>query len=149
MSDLNRAIQLAAVYHAGQFDKMGKPYILHPLRVMLSLGLDVTDSHRIVAVLHDAIEDTELTDEMLREEGYTEEIITAILLLTKPKDKHGFDEDEYYRKIMQNALARPVKIRDLEDNMDYRRLRNKLKLEDKDLKRIANYVRRHHQLTGT
>lgn len=149
MSDLNRAIQLAAVYHAGQFDKMGKPYILHPLRVMTSLGLDVTDSHRIVAVLHDAIEDTELTAEMLREEGYTEEVITAILLLTKPEDKYGFDEDEYYRKIMQNTLARPVKIRDLEDNMDYRRLRNKLKLEEKDLKRIANYVRRHHQLTGT
>lgn len=149
MSDLNRAIQLAAVYHAGQFDKMGKPYILHPLRVMTSLGLDVTDSHRIVAVLHDAIEDTELTAEMLREEGYTEEVITAILLLTKPHDKYRFDEDEYYRKIMQNTLARPVKIRDLEDNMDYRRLRNKLKLEERDLQRIANYVRRHHQLTGT
>lgn len=149
MSDLNRAIQLAAVYHAGQFDKMGKPYILHPLRVMTSLGLDVTDSHRIVAVFHDILEDTEVTAELLREEGYTEEIIVAVELLTKDKNDPNYDEDEYYRRIMQNALARPVKVKDLEDNLDIRRLRNKVNFGEKDQKRVANYYKRHHQLTGT
>lgn len=146
MATLERAIQLAAIYHAGQFDKMGKPYILHPLRVMSNLGLDVTEVDRIVAVLHDAVEDTEMTLELLREEGFTEEAITAIKLLTKVK---GYNEDEYYRNILNNPIARRVKIKDLEDNMDIRRMKNKLDLTDKDLQRHANYVRRHHQLTGS
>jgi (p)ppGpp synthase/HD superfamily hydrolase len=146
MATLERAIQLAAIYHAGQFDKMGKPYILHPLRVMSNLGLDVTEVDRIVAVLHDAVEDTEMTLEMLRDEGFTEEAITAIKLLTKVK---GYNEDEYYRNILNNPIARRVKIKDLEDNMDIRRMKNKLDLTDKDLQRHANYVRRHHQLTGS
>lgn len=144
MATLERAIQLAAIYHAGQFDKMGKPYILHPLRVMSNLGLDVLEADRIVAILHDALEDTELTEENLREEGYTEEVITAIKLLTKTK---GYDEEEYFRNILNNPIARKVKIKDLEDNMDYRRLKNKLDLGEKDLKRIQNYVKRHHQLS--
>jgi len=146
MATLERAIQLAAIYHAGQFDKMGKPYILHPLRVMSNLGLDVTEVDRIVAVLHDTVEDTELTFEMLRDEGFTEEAITAVRLLTKVK---GYNEDEYYRNILNNPTARRVKIKDLEDNMDIRRMKNKLDLTDKDLQRHANYVRRHHQLTGS
>lgn len=144
MATLERAIQLAAIYHANQFDKMGKPYILHPLRVMSNLGLDVIEADRIVAVLHDALEDTELTESDLNEEGFTQEIITAIKLLTKTK---GYDEEEYFRNILNNPIARRVKIKDLEDNMNYARLKNKLNLEDKDLKRIQNYVKRHHQLS--
>lgn len=146
MATLERAIQLAAIHHAGGKDKMGKPYILHPLRVMSSLGLDVTDAHRIVAVLHDTIEDTELTADDLYEEGFSEEIVTAVLLLTKTSD---YDEDEYFRKIMNNPIARAVKIKDLEDNMDIRRIINKADLGQKDLERIKKYNRRHHQLTGT
>ena len=143
---LERAIQLAAIYHAGQKDKMGKPYILHPLRVMSSLGLDVTDTHRVVAVLHDALEDTEITAEDLYSEGFTEEQVHAIELLTKTKD---YNEDEYFRKIMNNPIARAVKIKDLEDNMDLRRIINKADLGEKDLARLKKYNKRHCQLTGT
>jgi hypothetical protein len=63
MSTLEHAIALAACAHAGQVDKAGQPYILHPLRVMLRLsGAD----ERIVAVLHDVVEDTPRTIERLR-----------------------------------------------------------------------------------
>lgn len=145
MITLERAIILAATYHATARDKMGKPYILHPLRVMTSLGLDATDTERMVAVLHDAIEDTELTLDDLREEGLSEEACIALDLLSK---KPGYDEDTYFNNIADNPIARAVKIADLKDNMDYNRLKNKRNLQEKDLQRFANYVKRWLQLSG-
>jgi guanosine-3',5'-bis(diphosphate) 3'-pyrophosphohydrolase len=75
MSTLNKAIQLAAEAHEGQFDKAGQPYILHPLRVMMFLE---TEEEKIVGVLHDVIEDTTITEERLRQLGFSEKIIEAV-----------------------------------------------------------------------
>ena len=80
MSTLERAIQVAVSAHAGQVDKAGQPYILHPLRVMLHVsGLH----ERISAVLHDVVEDTDLTLEDLAGEGFPDDVIMALEALTK------------------------------------------------------------------
>ena len=75
MSTLERAVVIAAEAHAGQVDKAGAPYILHPLRLMLQM--EKTED-RIVAVLHDVVEDTDWTLERLRKEGFPQVIIDAI-----------------------------------------------------------------------
>ena len=80
MSTLERAIAIAVAAHAGQFDKAGRPYILHPLRVMLAL--DTTDD-QIVGVLHDVVEDTDVTLEGLRAEGFSEVILAGLESVTK------------------------------------------------------------------
>ncbi|WP_340004255.1 hypothetical protein MHH52_20625 [Paenibacillus sp. FSL K6-0276] len=74
MSDLTKAILIAAQAHDGQLDKGNNPYILHPLRLLTKAS---TDRMRIVAVLHDVIEDTDMTFEKLRYEGFEEEIVEA------------------------------------------------------------------------
>src|SRR6056297_3333643 len=80
MSTLERAIEIAAAGHAGQTDKAGQPYILHPLRVMLSVS---SDEERMAAVLHDVLEDTRWTAAALRQEGFSEVVIEAVIALTK------------------------------------------------------------------
>jgi (p)ppGpp synthase/HD superfamily hydrolase len=83
MATLEKAIELAARAHAGQLDKDGFPYILHPLRVMLAVE---EGAARIVGVLHDTIEDTSLTEDDLRREGFGEEVLAALRLVTHGKD---------------------------------------------------------------
>ena len=80
MATLEQAISLAAKQHEGQVDKANAPYILHPLRVMLNVP---TIEHKIVAVLHDILEDTETTIEDLYQFGFQSHIIDAIVALTK------------------------------------------------------------------
>jgi len=115
---LERAIALAAVAHAGGKDKGGAPYILHPLRVML--GVEGEDA-QIAAVLHDIVEDTPVTLAQLRELGFSEHIITAVAALTK----HRGDEADYFgfvERAGKNDIARPVKLADIEDNLDLSRI---------------------------
>ena len=112
MSTLERAISIAAEAHAGQTDKGGAPYILHPLRVMMSLeGQDA----RIVAVLHDIVEDTDWTFDDLRTEGFGEVVIAAIDGLTRRDGEVYLD---FCRRAATNELARRVKLADIEDNLD-------------------------------
>jgi len=85
---LNKAIEIANRTHAGQVDKGGAPYILHPLRVMLSRENEL---ERICAVLHDAVEDSDITFDDLRKEGFSEEVITILDCLTK-RDGESYDE---------------------------------------------------------
>ena len=74
MATLEKAIAIAAAAHAGQVDKAGQPYILHPIRVMLS----VTGSHaQMAAILHDVVEDTSVTVDQLVDEGFPAEVVTA------------------------------------------------------------------------
>src|SRR5687767_2629355 len=80
VSTLERAIAIAAQAHAGQVDKAGQPYILHPLRVMLRLA---TEEERIVGVLHDVVEDTPVSLQQLRDEGFSESVLSAVEALTK------------------------------------------------------------------
>ncbi|GAB6093851.1 HD domain-containing protein [Desulfatiferula olefinivorans] len=139
MDMLAKAIQIAAEAHYDQKDKAGAPYILHPLRVMM--GMD-TETEKIVAILHDVIEDTDRTEATLREAGFPDEIITAVLCLTRFDDEA--DYDEYIRKIKDNPIARKVKLADLKDNMDITRLSI---LSDKTIQRLEKYHRSWRQLT--
>src|SRR3954451_4706993 len=110
MATIEKAIQIAALAHDGQVDKEGLPYILHPLRVMAGVeGLEA----KIVAVLHDVIEDTPVTADDLRQEGFSEAIIAAVLCVTHRKDEPYAD---YVVRCKGNEIARRVKLSDLEDN---------------------------------
>ena len=128
----DKALQIAIRAHKGQKDKAGHDYILHPIRVS-----ERCDDPRakIVALLHDTIEDTDVTADYLREEGFTEEIVEAVLAVTRSE---GEEYDDYVRRAAQNELGRMVKRADLEDNMDIRRLPE---LTDRDVERLRKYLR--------
>jgi (p)ppGpp synthase/HD superfamily hydrolase len=113
---LEKAIALAVEAHRGQKDRYGAPYLLHPLRVMARVE---TVLERIVAVLHDVVEDTDWTLDRLRQEGFGPEVIEALDSLTK---RTGEDYMDFVRRSARNPLARRVKLADLEDNMDLRRV---------------------------
>lgn len=114
--DIAKVIKFATKKHEDQTDKAGKPYILHPMRVALRLE---TEQEKIVALLHDVLEDTDATIEDLKRLDLDENIINAIQTLTRPKDVTYMD---YIKKIGTNKLARKVKLADLSDNMDPDRL---------------------------
>jgi (p)ppGpp synthase/HD superfamily hydrolase len=117
MDDLEKAIKIAFEAHLDQKDRSGEPYILHPLYVM---GKMDTHESRIVAILHDVIEDTPWTLDKLRKEGFSEEIISAIDHITR---RDGESYLDYIHRVATNPLARKVKLADLEHNMDLRRLK--------------------------
>ena len=116
ISLLERAIEIALSAHLGQTQWNGRPYILHPLRVMSDVE---GDDAKMVAVLHDVVEDSEWTLDDLQAEGFSEDVILAIGVLTRP---HGMNYDQYIEEIAHNRLARQVKLADLRHNMDVRRI---------------------------
>jgi GTP diphosphokinase / guanosine-3',5'-bis(diphosphate) 3'-diphosphatase len=130
MSTLERAIEIAARAHAGQVDKAGQPYIFHPLRLMFAVK---NPNERIAAVLHDVIEDTEITLENLQSEGFSEEILHAVLALTKTE---GEIRISAATRAAQNPIARVVKLADVTDNMDISRIANP---SEKDFARLKEY----------
>ncbi len=116
MATLERAIEIAAAAHAGQADKAGQPYILHPIRVMLSMS---GNDERIAAILHDVVEDTRISFADLADYGFSEAVIEAVRALTK---EDGESRIEAARRAVQNPIARKVKLADVADNMDLRRI---------------------------
>lgn len=130
MPTLEDAIALAVEAHRGQRDKAGQTYILHPLRVMLRLE---GEAERMVAVLHDVVEDSACTLERLRGLGYPEEVLGALDCLTK---REGETYEAFIERVLPHPLARRVKLADLEDNMDVRRL---TAVTAKDAERLARY----------
>ena len=140
MSTLEKAITIAAEAHTGQIDKAGQPYILHPLRVMLHM---TRPEERIVAVLHDVIEDTTLTYEYLSAEGFTQEIQEAIKALTKLDDEKRIDAA---KRAAVNPIARIVKIADVRDNMDLSRITNPTALDHErmnEYQEVLDYLQNH------
>ena len=117
MATLERAIEIAASAHAGQTDKAGEPYILHPLRVMLRVS---SSEERIAAVLHDVVEDTTVSLEALILEGFSSGVIAAVKALTK---RPGESRLEAADRAAANVIAREVKLADNTENMDLRRIR--------------------------
>jgi hypothetical protein len=113
---LDEAIALAREVHGDVLDKSGQPYIEHPLRVMAMVSGEDT---KIVAVLHDAIEDTSLTAEDLLARGCPRHIVDAILAVTHPKPE---PMESYLQRVVSNPLALEVKWADLNDNNDPRRV---------------------------
>jgi guanosine-3',5'-bis(diphosphate) 3'-pyrophosphohydrolase len=114
--NLTTAIIMAAEAHEGQTDKHGEPYILHPLRVMLAMK---HEDERIVAVLHDVVEDTEVTLDELTTAGFSPEVVAAVNAISRDRFESS---QQYYDRIKLNPLARRVKLADLTDNMDISRI---------------------------
>jgi len=139
MSTLKRAYQLAVKYHEGQVDKLGKPYVEHPIRVMKQCG---NEDEKIVALLHDIVEDTPVTFADLRQEGFDKHIIKAIDCITH---REGESYHEYLNRVKSNPIATWVKRYDLQDNMDLDRLPN---ITDKDLSRLEKYLYAYNELEG-
>ena len=135
----DKALLIAKRAHAGQKDKAGQDYITHPIRVA-----ERCDDPRakIVALLHDTIEDSNVTADYLRKEGFREEIVEAVLAVTR---REGEDYDDYVRRAAQNELGYMVKRADLEDNMDIRRLPE---LTDRDVERLRKYLRAWQYLSS-
>lgn len=125
---------LATNAHAGQFDKSGNPYILHPLKVMHYLKTD-DEELQCIAVGHDLVEDTDVTYQDLWEEGMTNRIIEGIRGMTKER---GETHEEYKLKIKSNTDCVRVKMADLRHNTDIRRLKNK-EVTEKDVARMVKY----------
>ena len=139
MPNLADAIVLAAKAHGVTPDKSGvEPYLLHPLRVMLRMK---TEPERIVAVLHDVVEDTPVTLADLRREGYSRQIVKAVDAITRRKHQ-GETYDEYLDRVAANPLAKRVKLADLADNMsDVRR-------KGRTHRMMAKFRRGWQHLTG-
>src|SRR4051795_13689583 len=109
--DLARAIALAASAHVGQIDKSGKPYILHPVRVMQRSSSESWDT-QIVAILHDTVEDTWVTLDILRSAGFSDPVVEGVDAITHRK---GEDYVAYTRRCALSPIAVIVKLADLAD----------------------------------
>jgi (p)ppGpp synthase/HD superfamily hydrolase len=129
---LGKVLVLATNAHAGQFDRGGNPYILHPIKVMHYLKTD-DEELQCIALLHDVIEDTKTTWQDLQDIGCTSRVIAGVRVLTKMP---GQTYDEYKNEVFANLDAMRVKSCDLRHNTDIRRLKG---ITQKDIDRIAKY----------
>ena len=141
MSTLQKALEISIASHQNQTDKSGAPYILHVIRVMNS---GKTEIEKICGVLHDIVEDTPWTFEMLQQEGFSEEIINVLKCVTKESDQE--DYDHFIDRILTNKTAVAVKLNDLRDNMDIIRLPH---LTTNDLHRLNKYLRAYQRLNNS
>lgn len=129
-ASLVQAIELAGQTHGDEPDLNGEPYVLHPLRVMLAQR---SEEARIVAVLHDVVEDTSVTLDDLRRQGFSDAVVEAVGLLTKDG---ALSYEQYIERLRPHRLARAVKLADLRDNMDIRRIPEPT---EHDLARLKRY----------
>jgi len=140
MSTLQRAIEIAVSAHKGQLDKNGAPYVEHVFRVM---HFGKTPNEKIVGVLHDLIEDTSWTFTDLSNEGFSNEVISALKCLTKENNE---DYSAFINRVKVNQLAIRVKIYDLEDNLNIRRLKE---ISVKDMNRLNKYLKAYTELQSS
>lgn len=134
---LEKAIQIAIEAHQGQTDRAGTSYILHLIRVM---NAGQTKNEKICGILHDLVEDTPWTFEALRIEGFSEEVISALVCVTKqPNETYT----HFIERIKKNSLATKVKLNDLRDNMDITRLTF---ITEEDTQRLNKYLKAYHSL---
>ena len=141
-NNLKHAIDIAVECHSGQKDRAGEPYIQHPMRMMMKMK---TTEEKIVAVLHDVVEDSEMRLAELKKLGFSEKILKAIDALTKRK---GESYKKSIERVKKNPLAVKVKIADFEDNMDIRRLKRITENDRKRLNRYLKYYREIKQMTN-
>lgn len=134
---LIRATKIAQEAHRGQWDRNGMPYILHPIRVM---NAGKSWEEKMVGILHDVVEDSEYTIQDLANENFPEHILQAVDAMTK---KENQSYQEYLDTLKKNALAVRVKLNDLTDNMDIRRLND---LRDEDVMRLRKYLKAYNEL---
>ena len=136
---LGRAISIAAEAHAGQKDRAGAPYILHPIRLMIQMD---SEDAMMAAVLHDVVEDSTWTLDDLRKEGFSNEVLNAVDSLTH-RDKEGEDYWDYIQRAKSDPIAIKVKLADLEDNLNPDRLNE---ITEKDEKRFDRYRKAQEML---
>lgn len=130
------ALRVAAIAHDGQYDKGGNPYILHPITVAMSVD---GDDAKILALLHDVVEDTDVTNDDIRQE-FGDHIADALDHLTHRKDE---DYDCYIDRVMECPIAITVKLADIKNNMDLSRIPNPT---IKDFNRVKKYERAKKRL---
>lgn len=135
---LNRAINIAADAHKDKTDRYEAPYIGHVTRVM---NMGTTEDEKITGILHDVIEDTDITFKQLIVAGVPPHIITALQCLTKTNDQE--DYNDYIQRVAQNQLAIKVKLNDLTDNMDIKRMPE---LKGEDVDRLNKYLKAYRYL---
>ena len=127
---LIKAFFLCVIKHWKQKDKAGKRYVWHPIHVMINVK---GYNEKIVALLHDIVEDTEVTVPDLKNLKFSKEVIEAVDVITKKKDQEYFS---YLKSIRDNSIAKKVKIEDLKHNSDLKRLRS---ITQKDIDRAVKY----------
>lgn len=138
---LGTAIAFAAECHAKQTDRGGKAYILHPLRMMFRFVDD--EDLMIIAILHDVVEDCDVTIEQLREMGFSVKVINAVIALTRVD---GETYEAFIARCGRNCHAVKVKMEDLRDNMDITRLKKVLSKKELDL--LKRYSKAYMYLLG-
>ncbi len=141
MASIERALQIATGAHEGQKDKHGQPYILHPLRVMSAVECE---AEKVVAILHDVIEDTSVTPEYLRREGFDEAILAALDCVTQRK---GESYADYVVRCKGDQIGRRVKLADLEDNARLSRALVRPDRIEPDIARQRKYLLAYKFLT--
>ena len=134
-----KAMRLAFDAHKDQPDKIGLPYIYHPLHLAEQME---TEDEIVVALLHDVVEDTKYTFDDIRAWGFPEKVIEALTLLTHDDAEPYLD---YVARLKGNAIARKVKLADLRHNSDLTRLDV---VGEKDLERVRKYAAAIKLLTG-
>lgn len=136
---LEKAVAIAVDAHREQKDRYGAAYILHPIRVMSRVS---TVPEKIVAILHDVVEDTDWTFEDLKQEGFPEDIVEALRCVTK---REGESYEDFVGRSAGNTLALRVKLADLEDNMDVRRMGE---VTEEARTRLQKYLKAWHRLSS-
>ncbi|HEV2393153.1 MAG TPA: GTP pyrophosphokinase [Verrucomicrobiae bacterium] len=136
---LELAIGIAVEAHRGQKDRYGAPYILHPLRIMARVE---TTTEKTAAILHDVVEDTNWTFDQLKKKGFPQPLLEALECVTK---REGEAYEDFVKRSASNPLATRVKLADLEDNMDIRRMPE---ITQKDQERLEKYLRAWRFLRG-
>lgn len=137
--NLAKAIHIAARAFEMQIDKGGEPYIMHCIRVMNNLNTE-DEELKIIAILHDIIEDCNYTNGQLHGLGFSNRVLNGIDALTK---KHGQSYEKYLDIVSSNQDAIRVKLADLQDNMNLLRLS---KIDGKDLERQQKYFYAYNRL---
>lgn len=142
MATIEKAIQIAAAAHEGQVDKQGLPYILHPLRVMEGVeGLEA----KMVAVLHDVVEDTSVEFDDLERAGFSATVLAAVRCVTHDQ---GVSYADYVVGCLADPIARQVKLSDLADNTRLARTIVRPKALARDMARFSKYLLSYAFLTG-
>lgn len=137
---LQLALQIAYAAHEGQVDKAGASYILHCVRVADAM---TTSDEKIVALLHDIVEDTEITFEYLERAGFSEEVVNAVKAITRELEE---SYNDYMRRVVKNELAYKVKLADMMDNSDVTRFKTGATKEQ--IKRCDGYLMKHGKLVS-
>lgn len=139
MNLIEKSLAIALRAYAGNKDKAGETYILHPLRLMHRMA---SDEEMAVALLHDVLEDSHITAQGLLDEGIPTRVVATVEDLTK---QNGENYDDFIARVAENELALKIKLADIEDNLNVLRLKS---LTEKDFKRVVKYHRAWNRLVA-